>query len=726
MSGKAPLSNLLLLSTVLSSCIILGCSKAEPAPAAVSTANQKLAKLENQAVGLMGQFQYDKAVTAYEMLLKQPKLSDTEKQKFTVDLAIALLNRRQDDDLQRAAKLFDQSTARDKDDLRAIYCRALLHFNDGNTDQAKQLFQSVSAADPQDSYATYYVGQCQFLDQEFEDALHSFQHAQQLDSYLRSAYYGAFQAAQRLKDRDLALKQLKQFQSLQQNPRARLAELKYTRMGPKAEVTASINLEKQLADKPEGPLFATASLLPIQSKDRLQWAFEPADSSCPSITVADIDGDGRSDLFLTNALKGEDSVAKNAVVIQTDGGFSLLPNHPLANVSSVNAALWGDFDNDGMTDVFLCRQGANQLWKNEGDGNWRDVSSDSKIPRDQQQTITGACFDVDHDGDLVYLLCNEDGPRQLLNNNRDGTFRSIAEELKIQGTQATRQLVLADFDADDDADLVFLNAEQPHEVLLNDRFWNYQPADSLQDFIEHDCLAVASADVDVNGQVELYSLTEEKVLQWVPNDEGVWQSKSLFSGPAVSKISPTKIALVDIDGDSQQEIVIRGSRGWQVFNLEGDLLHSYLTEENEGRLLATVIWHQSAGPAIVGLHEKTPPTIWKPGTGRYPFVWARFSGKTDKAAEMRSNASGIGVQGVARIGSRWTAIEPHVSDLSSGQSLQPMSIGVGEKKQIDFLRLLWPDGVSQTELSLQSGQLREIAETQRQAGSCPLGFGNLA
>ncbi|MDC0935786.1 hypothetical protein OAS39_05835 [Pirellulales bacterium] len=133
-------------------------------------------------------------------------------------------------------------------------------------------------------------------------------------------------------------------------------------------------------------------------------------------------------------------------------------------------------------------------------------------------------------------------------------------------------------------------------------------------------------------------------------------------------------------------------------------------------------WQQAAGPAVVGLLASEGPKIWSPGSGRFEFVLTSYSGRTDKAAEMRSNASGIGVQGVARIRGDWTAISPFRSDSGPGQSLQPVAIGLGGGQQIDFLPLLWPDGVSQTELNLRPGELRQIVETQRQAGSCPLVF----
>ena len=58
------------------------------------------------------------------------------------------------------------------------------------------------------------------------------------DPYLRSAYYGAFQAQQRMGDREAARALIEDYQRLDANPRSRLAEFKYTRMGPKAEALA--------------------------------------------------------------------------------------------------------------------------------------------------------------------------------------------------------------------------------------------------------------------------------------------------------------------------------------------------------------------------------------------------------------------------------------------------------------------------------------------------------
>ena len=46
-------------------------------------------------------------------------------------------------------------------------------------------------------------------------------------------------------------------------------------------------------------------------------------------------------------------------------------------------------------------------------------------------TIDGALFDADHDGDLDILLIKRDWPNELLNNNGDGTFRSLGATIGL-------------------------------------------------------------------------------------------------------------------------------------------------------------------------------------------------------------------------------------------------------------------------------------------------------
>ena len=294
------------------------------------------------------------------------------------------------------------------------------------------LLQQVSQADPKDAYAVYYRGQCLKEDAQLHEAFDTFYRAQQVDPYLRSAYYDAFQVAQRLGLKDEARRQLEQFQQLATNPQARLAEIKYLRMGPKAEVRPIDFGSDTPVVKPDGPVFVGPEPLRVRAAQDVRWRQPEPGEPVPSLTICDIDGDGQVDLFVAAALRSDRGRA-NAVLLRRDDGYELADRHALAGVSDVNAALWGDYDNDSHTDVYFCRRGPNQLWRQVAPGNWQDVTASTGTDGGALNTVDGAMFDADHDGDLDLLLVNDDGPNELLNNNQDGTFRALAQQHGLAG-----------------------------------------------------------------------------------------------------------------------------------------------------------------------------------------------------------------------------------------------------------------------------------------------------
>ena len=102
-------------------------------------------------------------------------------------------------------------------------------------------------------------------------------------------------------------------------------------------------------------------------------------------------------------------------------------DHPLAQVTKVNAAAWGDYDNDGLVDVYFCRDGANQLWRQDVAGDaagsgWIDVTAETGTANGRWDCADTLMIDADHDGDLDLFVVNRDGPNELYSNNLDGTF----------------------------------------------------------------------------------------------------------------------------------------------------------------------------------------------------------------------------------------------------------------------------------------------------------------
>jgi tetratricopeptide (TPR) repeat protein len=678
-------------------------------------ASDEIVALRNQAAGRMGQFAFDPAVADYERLLAaEPSASDAK-----VNLAIALLNRRMEGDLDRASVLLDQVARADATNLRALYCRGLIAYHNGDTELARERFAAVADRDKDDAYAIYFLGQCLFAERRYDDALREFQRAQQADPYLRSAYYGAFQAAQRAGAQSLARESLAMFQRLADNPRARVAELKYTRMGPKAEIDLPRGTGLAAAARPHGPEFVELIDLPIAGGNGAKFMARRDATMATSVTVADINGDGHSDLFIAGAVEIPDGIG-NAVLLRDEASYRVEPDHPLASIPRVNAALWGDYDNNGLVDVYLCRTGSNQLWRQASPGEWVDITALAGADGGNLNTVDGAVFDADHDGDLDYFLVSSDGPNDLLNNDRNGAFRSIATLQGLTGSgRGSRQVVIADLDADDDADIIVVNAAPPHDVYINDRLWNYRPGSELDEFSSSVIDAVVALDSDVDGQCELYAVGDGELVRWTRQEDGSWQSKRLADVGPNTTSDGTVLAIEDFDGDSQPEFMLQQGNQLRFLAPDGELRQETTIPGIAGNVGILVA---DRGPEIVAARRNGPPVMLPAGDGRFPFVLLRLQGQDDKGADMRTNASGIGVKAWARIGERWAAIAPVRAGSGPGQSLQPAAVGIGGNEKIDFLRLVWPDGVSQSELDLRPGQLHTIGEVQRQTGSCPLVF----
>ncbi len=369
--------------------------------------------LNNRGVGLMGRYDYAAALRIFQQLARQYP----QQTAFRLNLAIAQMNRQLDGDEAAALVHFDALADEHPEEPRVRYCAGLLEFRRGELERAAQHLNAVLAADPHDPYAAYFLAQSLQQRGDNTAALGWYQRALSTDPYLRSAYYALSQLYRQQGESDTAGRYLTLYQQLANNPRAQLVEFKYTRMGPKCEATPVGSAAAPVAQRPDRPLFAgpTAPLSVLHAAD------DPADAGVPNLTVADIDADGRPDLFLAG--RAGQAGAHNTVLLgRDDGTFAAAADHPLAAVPAVNTALWGDFDNDGHTDVYFCRRGRNQLWRHTATGSWEDITGATQTANGTFNTVDGAFFDADHDGDLDLFLVNSDGPDELLNNNLDGSF----------------------------------------------------------------------------------------------------------------------------------------------------------------------------------------------------------------------------------------------------------------------------------------------------------------
>lgn len=124
-----------------------------------------------------------------------------------------------------------------------------------------------------------------------------------------------------------------------------------------------------------------------------------------AIAAADLDGDGRPDLFFANQRGG------NQLWRNVGGGrfedITARAGVAMAGKVSVGAS-FADIDNDGRPDLLVTtvRQGL-ALFHNEGGGRFRDITSEAGVSPNKPGHGSGAVFfDYDRDGKLDLFVCN--------------------------------------------------------------------------------------------------------------------------------------------------------------------------------------------------------------------------------------------------------------------------------------------------------------------------------
>lgn len=130
----------------------------------------------------------------------------------------------------------------------------------------------------------------------------------------------------------------------------------------------------------------------------------------------DFDNDGDQDLLLINSQRWPwDERARDLppalMALYANDGTGRFTDVTAGSGLDVSlygmGAAVGDYDNDGLVDVFISALGENRLFHNEGQGRFRDVTAAAGVAGDPQAWSTSCgWFDYDGDGDLDLFVCN--------------------------------------------------------------------------------------------------------------------------------------------------------------------------------------------------------------------------------------------------------------------------------------------------------------------------------
>ncbi len=149
----------------------------------------------------------------------------------------------------------------------------------------------------------------------------------------------------------------------------------------------------------------------------------------------------------------------------------------------------GDYNLDGHTDIVKTHyyNQATGLYRNNGKGNFDDVTVEAGLNRETRFVCYGACMvDLDNDGwpDIMITsgalypeaaranatLFPVRSPRILFRNRGDGTFVEMGADAGpgIVAEHCSRGASFGDFDNDGDMDVLIMNLNEPPTLLRND------------------------------------------------------------------------------------------------------------------------------------------------------------------------------------------------------------------------------------------------------------------
>jgi tetratricopeptide (TPR) repeat protein len=468
------------------------------------------------------------------------------------------------------------------------------------------------------------------------------------------------------------------------------------------------------------------------TKGLFAWAIPVANAGPPrgtSCAVGDYDNDGFADVAYTfgtgtwllhNEKDGTFDLrfdlhlgVKNGESVQGTSHKKDRENVPPGGVvAGVPAAIYTaeslgatfiDYDHDGDLDLYVtqpsrikkkpeskdatcpfCRSlwpnpdltlSSNVLWRNNSDGTFTNVTDATGLDG-SFRNIASVGTDFNNDRAVDLLITGGETPK-LFENPREGKFLDRSD-LTSSMPSFTNGVAVLDFDHDDWMDYAFTQMGPPGITLWRNNHGKSFDRVQLPETNWVRAYGVAAFDYDNDGWVDLVAVGETKEGKGeirLFRNLGADGFKDVTADVGLDKVQlkePRAIITGDYDGDGATDLLIT----------------------------------QNHGPAVLLRNE-----------GGNQNHWLRLSLKG-----LADNKSAIGTKVEVFAGGNRQKFEIAGSNGYLGQSSTDIVVGLGDAKEADIVRMLWPTGVLQDEINVAGDRQQNITEIDRRGSSCPTLF----
>jgi tetratricopeptide (TPR) repeat protein len=698
--------------------------------------SSEAARLNNLGAAYMNQQLFEKGLKAFqEAAALDPKL-----QIAFLNQGIALLNLAR---IDPAKGLLEAAGKNAPNDPHAWFSLGLLYKNSDNPQGSVDAFRRVTEIDPNDADSWYFLGAASAQLKQYPQAIEAFQHALKVNPLHASAEFGIARAYQQSGDAAQAREHLARFQHITQNKLGSPIGLAYGDQGKYSLVEEAVGTaEKALPQIPVRFVPVTESA-GLASKPQSGPASDLASFLGPGACFLDYDGDGNPDLFLPdNGPLGGMTLYHNLGNGKFEDVTKQAGLDPSVHAIGCTA---GDYDNDGATDLAVSMNGRVLLLHNEKNGTFKDMADAAGI-KDEGPNLGVTFIDYDHDGDLdLYVtstLKNAPAPpagqnigfpsglafpgNAMWRNNGNGTFTNVAQELEI-GLDPSISSIGTDYNNDRAVDLVVTDLKGP-TILENPREGTFSSKSIGQLPVPDPSLAIAVLDFNHDGWMDLaftHSATPEVTL-W-RNDQG--KKFERVTLPAANWSRAFGIAVFDYDNDGWVDLIAVGETkdgkgevrlfrnlgpdGFKDVTADVGLdkiqlkdPRAIVTADYDGDGATDLLITQNHGAAVLLRNE---------GGNKNNWLRVSFKGLAD-------NKSAIGTKVEVFAGANRQKFEIAGSSGYLGQNSSDFVVGLGQAKEADVVRMLWPSGVIQDEIQIAGMKDHSFLEMDRRGSSCPTLF----
>ncbi len=493
--------------------------------------------------------------------------------------------------------------------------------------------------------------------------------------------------------------------------------------------------------------------------------------------VFDFDNDGRPDIFLVNGTRldglppGE---APTSWLYHNEGNGKF---RDVTRNSGLERSGWGqgvcagDFDNDGLTDLFVTYYGHNILYRNRGGGRFEDVTAQLGLPATGQRWSTGCAFlDYDRDGwlDLFvagYLDFNLEkaalpgaspfctwkglrvfcGPRGyptgrnfLYHNDRGRAFTDVTQKAGIAFSELHYSLgvVTSDFDGDGWPDIYVACDSSPSILYRNNRNGSFtdiavdRGAAYGPDGQEQGSMGVAAGDYDNDGRIDLVktNFMDETPTLYHNEGDAYFEDQTYLSGLGVNtKVVGWGVNFIDFDQDGWKDIFmanghiypeLAGARAGEEFrqpkmlywNLRNGAFRD-ITRAAGAVLSAPAV---SRGAASGDLDGDGALEIVVVNMNDPPAVLKNFGSKGNAIliglTGTKSNRSAIGARVTVTAGKLRQTDEVRSGGSYASQSDFRLHFGLGDAAKVDEIEIHWPSGAVEKLSSVSANRSIQVRE----------------